>query len=451
MWNLLLHFYMINMLSLWLQIIMEGTYMNTKGSKHLDLQYRNFSEQGLNNNSTKSAIANVIGMDKSSVCKEIKKHSFDVKFTRQGVSAVGTYDCQNIAICGFNSFCQSECVQRLPITCKTRDKTKGVCNGCDQKSVCKLTKRYYSAERAQQEYQYTLIDSREGINLTFSELSEIASIIVDPIKNGQSVYVVLQNHPEIMYCEKTIYNWIEIGAFESFRLTNIDLRSKVGRKMKKKDQVKYKKREDKANLKGRTYDCFEKYKMEHPSASIVEMDTVYNDVSNGPFIQTFMIVSYGIMIAVYHTEKTSETMVNGLHYIKELLGNDYFKSIFQTLLTDRGSEFSNALGFEELVGNVFYCDPMASWQKPHVENNHRLLRFICPKEKDLYQLGLHSQKDLDLIFSHINSYSRKERHGKSPIEEFVFYHTEANSILELLHIKCIEKDSIILSTKLIKK
>ncbi|MGX8835680.1 hypothetical protein ACWG0P_15895 [Amedibacillus sp. YH-ame6] len=194
--------------------------MNTKGSKHLDLQYRNFIEQGLNNNSTKSAIANVIGMDKSSVCKEIKKHSFDVKFTRQGVSAVGTYDCQNIAVCGFNSFCQSECVQRSPIACKIRDKTNGVCNGCDQKSVCKLTKRYYSAERAQKEYQYTLIDSREGINLTFSELSEIASIIVEPIKNGQSVYVVLQNHPKIKYCEKTIYNWIEIGAFESFGLAN---------------------------------------------------------------------------------------------------------------------------------------------------------------------------------------------------------------------------------------
>lgn len=122
--------------------------MNTKGSKHLDLQYRNFIEQGLNNNSSKTSIANVIGMDKSSVCKEIKKHSFDVKFTRQGVSAQGTYDCQFISSCGFNSFCKNECPKRIPIACKLRDKSKGVCNGCDQKSSCKLTKRYYSAERA---------------------------------------------------------------------------------------------------------------------------------------------------------------------------------------------------------------------------------------------------------------------------------------------------------------
>lgn len=425
--------------------------MNTKGARHLDLQYRNFIEQGLHNNSTKTSIANVISMDKSSVCKEIKKHFFNVKFSRKGVSVMETYDCQNIESCRFNVFCKNECVKRVPIACITRDRTKGVCNDCDDKSTCKLTKRYYSAERAQQEYRYSLIDSREGINFTFSELDEIASIIVNPIKNLQSVYAVLQNHSEIKYCEKTIYNWIEIGAVETFGLTNISLRSKVGRKMKKKDQIKYKKREDKAYLKGRTYDCFEKCMKEHPSASIAEMDTVYNDVSNGPFIQIFMIVSYRIMIAVYHTEKAAETMVNGLRFIKERLGDNAFKSIFQVLLTDRGSEFSNAQGFENLAGKVFYCDPMASWQKPHVENNHRLLRFICPKEKDLYQLGLQSQADLALIFSHINSYSRKERHGKSPIDEFVFYHKEANSILDSLHISCIEKDSIILKPTLIKK
>lgn len=425
--------------------------MNTKGSKHLGLQYRNFIEQGLNNNSSKSAIAKLIGMDKSSICKEIKKHSFEVKFSRQGVSSVGTYDCQNIDSCGFHTFCRNECPNRIPIPCKIRDKTKGVCNGCDHKSTCKLTKRYYSAQRAQDEYQYSLVDSREGINLTFSELNDIASIIVDPIKNGQSVYAVLHNHPEIHFCEKTIYNWIEIGVFQSFGLTNIDLRSKVGRKMKKKDQIKYKKREDKAYLKGRTYDCFEKHLRDHPSSSVVEMDTVYNDGTNGPFIQTFMFVSFGIMIAVFHTSKNADTMVSRLYHVKTLLGEALFKSVFQVLLTDRGSEFSNAQGFEELVGNVFYCDPMASWQKPHVENNHRLLRYICPKEKNLDHLGLRSQEDLDLIFSHINSYPREERYGKSPIDEFVFYHPEANSILKLLHINQIENDDIILNPSLIKK
>lgn len=425
--------------------------MNIKGSKHLDLQYRNFIEQGLNNNSSKSAIAAVIGMDKSSICKEIKKHAYEVKFSRQGVSAYGTYDCQNIASCGFNSFCRNACPNRIPIPCKIRDKTRGVCNGCDKKSTCKLTKRFYSAQRAQTEYKYRISDSREGVNLTYSELNAIAAIIVEPIKNGQSVYAVLQAHPEIHHCEKTIYNWIEIGVFQPFGLTNLDLRSRVTRKLKKKDQVKYKKREDRAYLKGRTYDYFETYMREHPSLSVVEMDTVYNDGTNGPFIQTFMLVSFGIMIGVLHSAKNAKTMAVGVRYVKTLLGDDLFHSIFQVLLTDRGSEFSDAFAFEELVGHAFYCDPMASWQKPHVENNHRLLRYICPKEKDLNQLGLHSQADLDLIFSHINSYPRKERYGKSPIEEFTFYHPESEAILSALHIQCVDKDNIILNPALIKK
>lgn len=425
--------------------------MNIQGSKHLDLQYRNFIEQGLNNNSSKSAIPAVVGMDKSSIGKEIKKHAYEVKFSRQGVSASGTYDCQHIASCGFNAFCRKECPHRLPISCKIRDRSRGVCNGCDQKSTCKLTKRFYSAQRAQSEYQAMLSDSREGINLTFSELNDIAAVIVKPIKNGQSVFAVLQAHPEIHYCEKTLYNWIEAGVFQSFGLTNLDLRSRVTRKIKKKDQVKYKKREDRVYLKGRTYDCFENYMRQHPSSSVVEMDTVYNNGSSGPFIQTFMFVSFGIMVGVLHTAKNAETMVNGVRYLKTLLGEDLFLSFFQVLLTDRGSEFSDALALEALAENVFYCDPMASWQKPHVENNHRLLRFICPKEKDLNQLGLHSQSDLDLIFSHINSSPRKERYGKSPIEEFCFYYPEAEAVLTALHIQAVDKDKIVLNPTLIKK
>ena len=79
--------------------------MNIKESKHLNLQYRLFIGQGLNHLSSKSAIVQVLGMDKSSICKEIKKHFYDVNFSHHGVSASGTYDCQNIYACSFNTFC----------------------------------------------------------------------------------------------------------------------------------------------------------------------------------------------------------------------------------------------------------------------------------------------------------------------------------------------------------
>lgn len=117
-------------------------------NKHLTLSDRIIIEKGLNNNSSRKSIADTLGMDKSSICKEIKNHSFFKKFSRSGVSSYGTYDCVHIERCGFNSFCPNACNKRVPIPCKTKDSSSGVCNGCDKKSSCKLTKKFYEAQAA---------------------------------------------------------------------------------------------------------------------------------------------------------------------------------------------------------------------------------------------------------------------------------------------------------------
>ena len=93
---------------------------------------------------------------------------------------------------------------------------------------------------------------------------------------------------------------------------------------------------------------------------------------------------------------------------------------------------------------------MASSQKPHVENNHNLFRYVCPSGADLKKIGLRSQEDVDLIFSHVNSYKRESLMGKSPIEVFNFFHDDSN-ILEKLEIKEIDSESIDLTVNLIKK
>lgn len=55
-------------------------------------------------------------------------------------------------------------------------------------------------------------------------------------------------------------------------------------------------------LKGRTYDDFTAYADENPELSIVEMDTVYNNSTAGPFMQTFKFLSYSFMFIIYHEE-----------------------------------------------------------------------------------------------------------------------------------------------------
>jgi IS30 family transposase len=308
----------------------------------------------------------------------------------------------------------------------------------------------YVAEEAHTEYRDTLVDSRIGWDLSYSDAKALADILRPLLKQGQSLDFILRNHPEIKYCEKTLYNYIEQGALSQFGITNMDLRRKVSRRMTKKKKESYKPRQDRKYLKGRTYDDFLEYIKEHPEASVVEMDTVYNDISNGPFMQTFQFVKQHFMKGVFHDTKTADDMYEGVKLIYDQLGEKNFKKHVQVILTDRGSEFTCADRIEALGCKIFYCDPMCSWQKPHVENNHVLLRYICPKETDLKRIGLDSQEKLDLAFSHINSYGRESLNGRSPYETFEFFHPDSD-ILDRLKIKKVAPNQIILKPELLKK
>ena len=94
---------------------------------------------------------------------------------------------------------------------------------------------------------------------------------------------------------------------------------------------------------------------------------------------------------------------------------------------------------------------MCSWQKPHVERLHELFRYICPKEKDLHSLGLTSQKDVNLIFSHINSYAREELQGKSPFDIYLFFNNNDTELIDKLGLSKIDPDKVNLTPKLIQK
>lgn len=417
-------------------------------NKHLTLSDRITIQTGLENGASRKTIAQTLGKSPSTVCKEVKKNSYSAKYKQPYMRKNSTYDCAKILECGYNAVCTKVCDKREPVKCKRRDRTVGVCNGCEllKNRQCRLTRRFYDAEKAQESYSYTLRDSREGVNLTASQAKELGDLLKDGVDRGMSLYAIKQAHPEITQSERTLYNYIEQGVFSSSGLINIDLPVKVRRKAFK--AVKAKVRINKAYLNGRTYKDFQDFIEAHPGLPVVEMDTCYNDVSKGPFIQTFQFVEYNLMIGIYHETRTAQAMLDGVRTLKEWLGDDFGKLV-PVILTDRGTEFSLPKEMEELGCHVFYCDPMASWQKPHVENNHLLFRRICPSRMDLKGLGLESQEKLNLVFSHINSYPREEKHGKSPIEIFTFFHPDSN-LLKKLHLKKIDPDKLQLKPGLLR-
>ena len=259
---------------------------------------------------------------------------------------------------------------------------------------------------------------------------------------------------------KTIYTYIDIGAFKSVgvNISNIDLRRKVGRRRISKSaskNYKLKERKDRKFLVGRTYDDFKKYKEEHPNVKIVEMDTVYNDVSNGPFVQTFKFMKYHFLLCVYHESKDSNDMKQGILWLEKLLGPELLSSEVQVILTDRGSEFSDVSVEKRDDGSVrtriFYCDPMQSGQKGSLENNHEELRYILPKGKDLKSLGFVSQEKANLCTRHINSFKKKLLSEKSPFDWLYFLNATLYEKLALAGIKVVPPTKINLKPSVLKE
>lgn len=415
---------------------------------HLTVQERIIIEKGIENGSTKAAIALTIGKDKSTVGKEIKKHRELVHKSSYKIN------CANMKNCSHNHVCDN-CADFKPFTCNRRDRSPGACSGCSKYTHCRYDKYRYKADFSHKKYREDLVDSRTGINMSYEECKAMADIIVPLIKAGHSPYQIVTNHPELNISEKTLYNYIENGIFREFGLLDINLRIKTKRKITKKASNKYKKREDKKYLNGRTYDDFINYTAENKNLSVVEMDTVYNNGSTGPFMQTFKFLDYSFMFIVYQEEKTAKSMVEGVDLLEKILGEDLFSEEVAIIKTDRGSEFCDAEGFEKEENEsrrtrIFYCDPMASGQKGSLENNHKEIRYICPKENDLKDLGLNSQEKANLIVSHINSQSKEHLKGKSPLEVMEFMNPALYQKFKDFGIERINKDNIVLKPYLLK-
>ena len=424
--------------------------MSTKNS-HLTMAERQIIETAIHHGATKQAIATTLGKDKSTIGKEIKLHrSCTYKCSLP-------LECNNYKHCKFGRMCTTDCTGYVPFKCSRRDRSPGACNGCDKFKSCRFDKFRYSATDAQHDYKDTLVSTRLGVNASVSDVKQLGELLYPLIKQGQSIYTILQNHPEITLSDKTIYNYIENGVFQDvgISLSAIDLKCAVRRKMNKPVRNQYKPRKDKSYLKGRKYEDFKHYVEENETAKVVEMDTVYNDVSNGPFLQTFKFIKYDLLICIYQEVKDSKHMLDGILLLEKILGKELFEKEVEVLLTDRGSEFLFAQQAEIRPDGtrrtrIFYCDAMASWQKGSLENVHLLVRQICPKANDLYQLGLTSQDKANRISSHINSYAKEKLNGKSSIQLLHFFNPEMAEKLNRFGIIEIGSDNIVLRPYLLK-
>ena len=235
-------------------------------------------------------------------------------------------------------------------------------------------------------------------------MDELVSLL---IRNGQTMDHIFSEHKEDIPCsERTLYRYIDAGILS---VKNIDLPRKVKYKPRKQSNTSEKLSRD--CIAGRTYTEFLEYLESHPTKS--------------------------------------ESVIRVFRFLQNELGSETFSRLFPVILTDRGSEFSNPLALEcdeygEILSKVFFCNANAPYQKGRLEKNHEFLRYIIPKGTSFDTM---TQDDITLCINHINSTARGSLNDRTPFELASMLLDV--KLFELLHLKPVEPDSVLLKPALL--
>lgn len=428
-------------------------------NKHITDAERLEIEHGLRRRKSINEIAKTTGKHRTTISREIRSRrviSNKGALGRLTNRCIHKTSCKKTLICDDKTrckrrcsvckFCNSRCEDFKEEVCYKLAKPPYVCNGCKDESRCVLRKKYYIHGVAEKQYLQILAESRSGANLSENELHYMNKLFSPLIRRGQSVHHILANNQDrFTVNEKTIYRYISDGLLS---VKNGDMPRICKLKPRRKKSIEHKV-DTKCRI-GRTYKDYQKFMENNPRLNTVEMDSVVGRVG-GKVLLTLMFTNSGLMLAFLRESNNSQSVIDIFNQLWEMAGTDLFNSMFGLLLTDNGSEFSNPKALEfDFSGNrrshLFYCDPRASYQKPHVERNHELIRQILPKGTSFDNL---KQKDINKILSHVNSYSRPILNDKAPYDLFSFIY--GSQILETLGIQRIPSNRIILKPGLIKK
>lgn len=394
--------------------------MNRKENKykHLTLDERIEIQECLAKGMTFKAIARRIGKDPTTISKEVKAH-------------LQTHT---------NSFVKTE------EPCSKLLKAPFVCNSCEKKSrsSCSHPRHIYHAKRAQADYEALWVEAREGIPLTRESFYETEAIISRAVRNGQHVYHAIHAN-RLPVSHATVYRHIRKGYYS---IGPIDLPRAVKFKPRHAKPCEYVPRKAK---EGRVFADYLSFVEHDPSLGVTQLDTVIGR-PGGKVIMTLLFIQSDFMCGLLMENKTAAEaarQIQGLKLRLNTLGFS-FGSLVPLILTDNGGEFSNVSAFEnDLEGHaeshLFFCDPNAPYEKPHIEKNHTIFRDIVPSGSSFDGF---SQDTVNLIFSHVNAVKRKLFNGKSAYDMFAFTHSA--EVAEALGISSIDPLSVVQSPALLR-
>lgn len=427
----------------------------------ITLSERTAIEAGIYGRLSFREIAQRIRKTAKYVSQEILRNRTLVKGEHpHGNDCIYAAECKRGTLCGRGE-CARKCVYCVEADCRTLcsrydnspcsllSKPPYVCNVCSRRRKCKADRAYYIATQADAAARRRYSEARSKPQVQGEELASLDKLVTPLVKKGQPLTHIFAEHgAEIPVSQRTLYNYIDAGALT---IGNLDLRRKVGYRPRKKKREPSEGFINQQFRQERTYEDFFTYMARHPNVYEVEMDTVKGCREQGKRMLTLLFVKQNLMLILLMRDGKADTVVEQFDWLTSALGLETFRKLFPVILTDNGSEFKRTREMEFTADGrrrtrVFYCDPQASWQKPHIEKNHEYIRYVLPRGKSF---SPYTQEDMTLLVNHINSTRRSMLGGSTPYE--LADSPEFRALKEAMGLEAIPADEVKLKPGLLKK
>ena len=256
-----------------------------------------------------------------------------------------------------------------------------VCTNCKKRYFdCPFNKYIYNAKNAQNNADYTLKSSRNGIDIDNEEMKLIDHIIKVGVDNNKSIYQIkVENNNSINKSVTTLYRYINKGYLTTSRL---DLPYAVKYK-KRKHNKKYEYSNNKIDRSNHTF------RHNNPNVYVWQLDFLGAIKTDSNNILSLILPELQFTLLDIIKNPDSKKVVQFFDKIEERIGIDNFKILIPAILTDRDPCMSDIDGItiSKITGEerckLFFCDPYISTQKPNVENINKQLRLFFPKKSSV--------------------------------------------------------------------
>lgn len=430
-------------------------------SNRLDLTDRIAIEYALCSGKSFKEIAKKLSKSPSTISREVLNNREFIHGTFfLGNDCRHSRSCKRMHVCGNKNCgkfcircrsydCRDGCLQYKPYHCSKIEHPPYVCNNCYQRKDCCKNRYIYSSRIAQAKSDKRRSTSRNGVRIDEKEIEIFNSILEKGLKKGQPLaHIYEQRKDEISISLRSIYSYIDKGILS---VKNIDLRRKVAYK-KRRNPKKNDEKSQQYRI-GRSYQDFQKFMLDNPNCPVIQMDTVKGAKGKGPVVLSMLMLKYDILLLLLLPENKASVVADIFDFLLNILGLDVFQNLFPVILTDNGPEFKHVEDLEytrfgEQRCMMFYCDPMASWQKGELEKNHEYIRCAIPKGTNLETF---TQNDLYLLMNHINSVKRTSLHGRCPYDMVPDGDEDMLWFMKLLKMDIIPADDVHLKPSLFNK